>query len=479
MTVAVRRPPALQWLPVATLCTATLAAIFDWLGVEVLAALLLLAWAIPGATIVRRLVIALPVLVGTMSMGFTVLSVLGVTADFRWQLLTIAILTAFPAAFWPQPSTPWADAADGWSAVTSVAVVAIATRSAFTWSSADVLARLASHTDAVRHITLGSIVERHDGYVTLASHMEHLLPGLQRYPQGGAGFLAVVLRAVGGSHPDVASAITIGYWVLVGVLGITVWLATTLAINIAGRSSERGLSWKSLGAASLVVGATGAIGPLFLTYELGYFAQEVGTVALLASLCMMSESEWRPRTAVILVLLIIGVAQSWSLLTPVVVTGIAWWWWAQPRRRLLALPALLAAPFIVFPFVTGPSPTKQLLATGTTPVPDQLAVAALIVGGGVGLVSLGIRRIRTRASGTFVVTTAAIMTLMLAVGIIELVQAGPGSAYYAIKLFVLLLLFAGIAMAAGAPVALRSGTSRDRVLAATTGVATTVVALAG
>src|SRR4051812_19300907 len=160
MMVGRRRSFALRWLPVATLCTATLAAIFDWLGVEVLAALLLLAWAIPGATIVRRLVIALPVLVGTMSMGFTVLSVLGVTADFRWQLLTIAILTAFPAAFWPQPSTPWADAADGWSAVTSVAVVAIATRSAFTWSSADVLARLASHTDAVRHITLGSIVER-------------------------------------------------------------------------------------------------------------------------------------------------------------------------------------------------------------------------------------------------------------------------------------------------------------------------------
>src|SRR3954470_1436214 len=428
MNVGRRGSFARQWPPVVLVCAATMAAIVGWLGVEVLATLLMLALLIPAATIVRRLVIALPVLLGTMSIGFTGLSALGVTADFRWQLLTIAILTAVPAAFWRQPSTPWADAADGWSAVTSVAVVAIATRSASTWSSADVLARLASHTDAIRHITLGSIVERHDGYVTLASHMEHLLPGLQRYPQGGAGFLAVVLRAVGGSHPDVASAVMIGYWVLVGVLGVTVWLATTLAINIARRSSERRLPWRSLGAAALVVAATGAIGPQFLTYELGYFAQEVATVALLASLCIMSESEWRPRTAVTLVLLVVAVAQSWYLLTPVVVTGIAWWWWAQPRRRLLALPALLASPFIVFPFVTGPSPTKQLLATGTTPVPDQLAVAALIVGGGVGLVVLGIRPIRTRASGTFVVTTAAITTLMMAVGIIELVQAGAGSA---------------------------------------------------
>src|SRR4051812_46042243 len=206
MTVGLRRPPALQWLPVAAVCTATLAAIVGWLAIEVMAALLLLAWVIPSATIVRRLVIALPVLVGTMSMAFTVMSVLGATSEFRWQLLTVAILTAIPAAIEPRPPAAWADAADGWSAVASVAVVAIVARSAFTWSSADVLARLATHTDAIRHITLGSIVERHDGYVTLASHMEHLLPGLQRYPQGGAGFLAVVLRAVGGSHPDVASA---------------------------------------------------------------------------------------------------------------------------------------------------------------------------------------------------------------------------------------------------------------------------------
>src|SRR4051812_41318465 len=137
MNVGPRGSFARQWPPVVLVCAATMAAIVGWLGVEVLAALLMLALLIPAATIVRRLVIALPVLLGTMSIGFTVLSVLGVTADFRWQLLTIAILAAVPAVFWPQPSAPWADAADGWSAVTSVAVVAFAARSAFTWSSAD------------------------------------------------------------------------------------------------------------------------------------------------------------------------------------------------------------------------------------------------------------------------------------------------------------------------------------------------------
>jgi hypothetical protein len=466
-------------MPLTAIGGATLAALVGWFGLELVATILLVASAIPAATVVRRVVIALPVFVAAMSLAFTVLSVLGLTPDLRWTLLAVALVSFVAAVVAPPASIPFGDAADAWSAVTSLAAMAVVARSAFTWSSGDILARLATHTDAIRHITLGAVVERHDGYVTLASNMEHLLPGLQRYPQGGAGFIAVALRAFSGSRPDVASTVVVGYWVLVGVLALTVWMTTTLAIVIARRSSAHELSWRQLGAAALVVGLTAVVGPQFLTYELGYFAQEVATVALLGSLCVMIESGWRLRTAVTLVALVVAVAQSWYLLTPIIVGAIAWWWWGQHRRRLLVIPAIVAAPFIAFPFIAGPSPTEQLLATGNTPAPTEFAVAALIVGGGAGLVALGVRPLRARAGGVFVVAMVLLAALTVAVGILELARGGADSTYYAIKLFVLLLLFAGVAMGAGLSAAMHSRTSRDGVLAATTGVATVVIAAAG
>src|SRR3954463_1057842 len=207
MSVGTRRPTTRLWLPVAALVIATVGALADWVGVELLATFLLVASVVPATTVVRRIVIGVPVFVATTSMMFTTMSVVGMTPDERWPLLVIACVVCACTAIAPSPAAVWADRVDGWSAITTLATVAIVSRAAFTWNAGDVLARLARHTDGIRHITLGAVVERHDGYVTLAADMEHLLPGLQRYPQGAAGFIATILRAVAGPHADAATTI--------------------------------------------------------------------------------------------------------------------------------------------------------------------------------------------------------------------------------------------------------------------------------
>jgi hypothetical protein len=465
--------------PMVVAAVAAVSAFAGWVGVEALAALVLLAFVLPAPTVLRRLVVAVPVFVGASAIAFTLLSVAHVQADLRWPLLAVALMTFAVATAAPQPLPPWADVVDAWSAATAVVVGVVVAHSAFAWGAANVLARLATHTDAIRHISLGAAVERNDGYLTLAAHMPHMLPGLQKYPQGSSGFLAITFRAVAGTHPDVASTLLVGYWTSVAVLGLTAWLGTSLAIAVARRTVTRPLSWPQIGAGSIVIAATGAVGPQFLTFELGYFAQEVATLALLATLCVLVEARWRTRVAVTLMLLLVAAAQSWYLLTPILVTVVGWWWWRQPSRRTLALPAAAALPFVAFPFLTGPSPTNQVLASGVTATPSKLAVAALILGGGIALVVLRPRPLRARAGGVLAVSMATVMALMIAVGAVELVRAGPGSAYYAIKLFVLVLLFAGIAMGAGLPVALVTAAARERVLAAATCISALAVLGAG
>jgi hypothetical protein len=451
-------------VPIAALVLIAVGAAADWVWLSALASFATLTVCMPGPTLVRRAVVAVSTYVGVTSMAFTVLSVCRWQTDLRWLVLGVGIATVVGAAVAGPARVRWADSVDAWSAVTSVLVVVVVARNGFRWAPADIIARLASNTDGVRHITLGAAVNDHGGYLTLARGPDHLLPTLKHYPQGSSGLLAIVLRSLAGEHPDVGITALIGFWVLVSILGLTTWVITTLVILLARRASSQPLSSHAVAAACLVILATDAVGPEYLTYELGYFAQQVATLALLSSMCLLVEVPWRGRLALTLALLLVCVAQSWYLLTPIfaVVAGV--WWWRQPRRRLLAAPLAVAAPFVAFPFVTGPSPTKQLVAIGITATPNRIVVSALVIGGIVAVLVL--HRVGRRGqSAVLLRSLVVILAFMLLIGAIELLRASTDSAYYAVKMFVLLLMFGAIAMGAATAVTLATRDGRDRVLA--------------
>jgi hypothetical protein len=451
-------------VPIAALALITVGAVADWVWLSALASFAALAVCMPGPTLARRAVVAVSTYVGVTSMAFTVLSVCHLRTDLRWLVLGVGIATVVAAAVAGPVRVRLADSVDVWSAATSVLVVMVVARNGFRWGPADIIARLASHTDGVRHITLGAAVNDHGGYLTLAGGPDHLLPGLKHYPQGSSGLLAIVLRSLAGEHPDVGITALIGFWVLVSILGLTTWVITTLVILLARRASPKPLGSREVAAACLVIVATGALGPEYLTYELGYFAQQVATLALLSSMCLLVEVPWRGRLAATLALLLVCVAQSWYLLTPIFAVVAGLWWWRQPRRRLMTAPLAVAAPFVAFPFVTGPSPTKQLVAVGITPTPNEIVVSALVIGGIVAAFVL--HRVGRRGEcATLLRALVVILAFMLLVGAMELMRASADSAYYAVKMFVLLLMFGAIAMGAATALTLATRDGRDRVLA--------------
>ncbi|HET6815614.1 MAG TPA: hypothetical protein VFH66_00100 [Mycobacteriales bacterium] len=412
-----------------------------------------------------------------IAMVLTVLAILRIQTDPRWWVLAIAVIAFVAAVLAPQPSATWADAVDGWSAAAAVTVLVVTARSVFTWQAADFIARLGTHTDGVRHITLGAAVDSYGGYLTFSNQADHLLPGLQHYPQGASGVLAVVFRSLAGRHPSPETMAVVGYWALIALLALTTWLVTTSVLSLASRLSGSRLSAAQHAVGAAVVVATGLAGPLYLTFELGYFAQEAATLALLAAMCVMIDSNWNRRVAVVLSLLLVAVAQAWYLLVPAALVVVAWWWRRQSPRRLLFLPATVVAPFIVFPFVTGPSPTKQLLAVGITPAPNEIVVSALIVGGLIATLTL-----RRRAVDGPNVVSCTLYTLLgftVLIGSWEFAQATADSAYYAVKLFVLVLMFAGLAIATATTVALGSALGEDRVSVAAMLVASCTVAIGG
>jgi hypothetical protein len=74
---------------------------------------------------------------------------------------------------------------------------------------------------------------------------------------------------------------------------------------------------------------------------------------------------------------------------------------------------------------------------------------------------------------------ALLSGLLAVVGVAEIVQAGANSAYYAVKLFVLVLEYAAVIMAAGVATALGVRGSRETILAAATSVAAVSAAASG
>lgn len=422
----------------------------------------------PGPTLLRRLVFALPVLTGLTAAAFTVLALIGFEADVRWVMVGVALACAVVAVVYPPQSAPVADAVDAWSAAATVGALALVGRAAVTWHAPEMLARLAKHTDGIRHIALGAAVERHGGYVTFSPD-PHRLPGLQHYPQGGAGIMAIVLRAFTGRHTDIASTTVVGFWVLVATLCLMTWVFTTLALSFARRTN--GLTGRPQEAAivTVIAVAVAAVGPHFIVYEPGYFTQDVALIALMTSMCLMLDSRGNHRTVAVLAVLLITLSQTWYLLLPVAGVIVAWWWHEHRLTKTNFVWMLAAAPFIVFPLVTGPSPTRQLVVIGGTPEPSRYVIAALLIGGGATMPVLR-RQAAARRWNLLTVTLAASLALMLLVGAVEIVGASATSAYYAIKLFVLVLILAGLAIAVALPAALRSNDPRDRVLAVVMGL---------
>jgi hypothetical protein len=260
------------------------AAVLDWVWLALPFALIAVAITLPGRTHLRRLVLSVPVFVAALAMLFTALAVVNVQTDPRWCVVAVTVISAALGVAAPSPTAAWADAVDGWSAASALAVTALANRSVFGWSAADVVADLGSHTDAVRHTTLGAAVNAYGGYVTFDNHANHLLPGLQHYPQGSAALMAAVIRACAGRHPTVGTTAVIGLCTLVAILAITAWLLTSIALIVAERVRPAPLRTRDRAAAFAVVVATGVTGPLLLTHQAGYFAQEVAIVGLLAAI---------------------------------------------------------------------------------------------------------------------------------------------------------------------------------------------------
>lgn len=474
-------PPTASRLPRTLILLAAVvtvaAALAGAPAVALVATVACVASVMPGPTLLRRLVFALPVLTGLAAAAFTVLAVISVETDVQWVMVGVAVACAVVAVVFPPLSAPVADTVDAWSAAATVAALALVARAAVTWHAPEILARLAKHTDGIRHIALGAAVERHGGYVTFSPD-PHRLPGLQHYPQGGAGIIAIVLRAFAGRHPDIASTTVVGFWVLVATLALMTWVFTTLALSLARRTNAFTGRPHECATVAVIAVAVAAVGPHFVVYEPGYFTQDVALVALLTSMCLMLGSRDDHRVVATSAALLIALAQTWYLLLPVVGLLVSWWWREHRPTKADMAWMLAAAPFVVFPLVTGPSPTRQLVVSGGTPQPSKFVIAAMLVGGGAALPALR-RQAIARRRDLLTVTMAATFALMLLVGTVEIAGASESSAYYAIKLFVLVLILGGLAIAVVLPAAARSSDPRDRVLAVVMGVSIVGMTAAG
>lgn len=418
--------------------------------VVAVATIALVAIQMPGTTWVRRVVTAVPAIVGATACVFTVLAFLHMTPDLVRVLQVVAVGAAVIGI--AAPATARArilDDIDVCSAVTAVVVAIAVARTTPGWTAGAYLARLARGTDATRHVAIGAAVAAHHGYVTFAP-TPALMDFLHRYPQGGAGLLALIGRSAGVTS-SAASLADTGYWVAVAVFALTAWLAVSVALvgaaRIVGVRATATARVTATGAIALMF----TVGPAFFVFDQGYFAQEVATLALFAIVLAVVSGSGSSRAAITASVLVVALTQSWYLITPIAVGVVALFWWRTRPGKWAFLGGILCAPFVAFPIATGPSAAKQLSAFGGTISPGRVAVCGALIAIVAGLIALRVQPEQPVETRVITQTFAMLLAMTVLVAIFQLLHGGLG--YYTVKLFDLSLLYGGVVVAVGLAVA--------------------------
>lgn len=440
--------------------------------------LVLLAAHMPGETIVRRLLFALACLFGLNAAVLTVCAVSGVPVDARWlfggYLLVLALLP--PASGAPATATA-SRSLDRWAAGTALLVFALFYRVFVTATTGRTAAVLTYSTDGATHLQLVQAILRQRGYINLAPQLPGVEAGLENYPGGWAGSVAMFVQLLVGTTADHATFLRVVAPMIVASFALMVYFATAAALE-AARGVVGELNQVACGLAAACIAVSAVLGSTAFLQVSSSYAQIAGTTAILAGLLLlMTAGSDRLRDLLVLGTLAVATAHTWYLLAPVFgVIVLQFVEQQRPPRWQLAAIGLPTGLLTAYPVVTGPGAGSQLSQPGGPPVLTLVGVSMLLTAT-LAAAWILLRPGSPGRSHRLALATPLVTSLLLVSVVLCLQElSGSGENYYAIKVLYTTFLFAVIAGASVVAMASARWT-RDREFS-TTAVASLVIVVA-
>jgi hypothetical protein len=468
-----RSPLAAQAFPVGLILIGLLSLAMGPGALALVCAILLLSPVMPGPTVLQRTATAIPAFMALVASVLTVLALLDLTVDWRALAACLVVVTGLVSLLVsPSDSTPrrWLSPDDIWATVTAAISLLLLARSFVGASTGRRMALLSHGTDAGTHLQLAKAILEHGGYVTfLDGTSPHLVEGVQQYPPGLSGALALVLGVGPGPTATPAQILQIAPYALTFLYALLVWFAVRLTLTLAREVSGQGSH------PSAALGAALLCPVLLLGFNVflaqgGAYTQAVATTCCLAML-IVAAGEKAPglRTTLVIAALAILACQTWYLLAAVLVAPIVahasrLTGGAILRRSWIAVVGL---PISLFPLLTGPDAHSQLDSTGAAPTPTLPGVLGLLLGLAVGVTYLSLQRPPRNNRAVKAAVASTVCALVLAVGVIGLQMHDGGTIkYYGVKALYLLFLLGCILSTSAAIAAVTRPRRSARRLAA-------------
>lgn len=410
--------------------------------VALMVAWLLLASLMPGRSFVRRALYSLVALYAGNAAVLTAFAVARVPCNPAWIVAGYLVM-GFAISTRRRPQiAPLSRTDDRWALGLGLVAFCVVARDLVFASTARVLGILSETTDPATHIHLIRAIMRQRGYVTFASQTG-LDPGVNLYPPGWAGNVWFFVELGWGRHVGpftvvrlTALAAVFGYAVLVALL-------TLLAMDLLPERTPRA------GAIALLAPTVLCGFVIFFVHAASY-SQIWALNAILVVLLLIGDRAVSATTCTALAAAAaVVLAQSWYLLAPMVgAVALVLVAERRPARRVVVAWAVVAAPFCVFPILTGPDPVAHLKMHGPATLPTITGVVGLLIATAAGLAVLMTRRLDDRGQ---VLGLAATIVAGLFV-VLFLAVTGPEGvrvvSYYNGKVLLSVFLFGTIAAAA-------------------------------
>jgi hypothetical protein len=431
-------------LSVFAVGTASLATPFGVLGM--LCLWVLVARVMPGNTWIRRLLLALVVIHGSVVVVLTACAVLDRPCHPRW---TVAALLFIACACGLRDSTP--GPCPGVSREDVLAVGfgtmtfgALATPLLMA-SPGKVMALMSQTTDGATHVQLVTAIYRAHGFVQLAPPAG-LSPGASQYPTGWHGNVWLLSEFLLGSEPSATALVRLVAVVAIATYALLCVIAAAFLFDVAAAGRPVGFVPAAFGLLALALTAVVGFGIFFV--QLASYTQ-VMAIALILAVLLIGTTQGSPVAVTAVGSAgLIGVAHSWYLLVPLVVAAVAVVLLARQdvSWRPLATLGVMTVPFCLYPILTGPSP-RQVDLGGPIQLPTLPGLLALLAATALACAFL-LRKHRSE-SGRAGVTITVLSLLGLVVLILKQgYVAGSAISYYGAKLLLTVLLLGCLLAAA-------------------------------
>lgn len=412
----------------------------------VIAVVALAAGLIPAETVLRRIMLCIPALVGATSCLLTVTAVLHVPVDAQVLVASSLIVLAGLRMLNVAPrSTEWAARSDLWSLAAPVFTFVVLYRPFFSGSTGERLALMSKTSDASTHFGLIRTSLREGGYLTL-------LPDVtSAYPPGLSGNLGLLLQVSISRDPNLAELVEATVPLLVCLYALVAWIGTWMAVATVEAIVEQP-SRQTYALTAGTAMAASVLGLNLLLWTGNAYAQILATAAILAAYAtVLKPQSDGVAVSIVLALFTVASTHAWYLIAPVL--AIPWLYHLSHLsglRRLTGVGAmLLAGSLSTFPVFNGPNASTQLSAPGAVAFPSAIGLSALLL---IWLWAVWCVAMRCRSIRSVhllpLTLLISLLAMAIALGAFQLVVSGT-VAYYSAKILYSAFVAGSILAAAG------------------------------